>query len=167
MWIWEDAIPFPYYTPRDFSCDSAGKESTCNEGDLSVIPGLRRSLEEWKGYLLQYSGLENSMDCVVHRVAKRWTQLSNFHFHYTPMGGRGLEGVQLWVHWAHSLLLSRCCVWMNVTGLHRGLTLLAPALGTMQAMAVLFTPLQNLSWGWYNCWAELQMYLQVCWSFSI
>ena len=49
---------------------SAGKESTCNAGDLGSIPGLERSLREGKGYPLQYCVLENSMDCVVHRVTK-------------------------------------------------------------------------------------------------
>ena len=44
------------------SCDSAGKESTCNAGDLGSIPGLGRSPGEGKGYPLHYSGLENSMD---------------------------------------------------------------------------------------------------------
>ena len=43
-------------------CFSAGKESTCNAGDLGLIPGLGRSPGEAKGYPLQYSGLENSMD---------------------------------------------------------------------------------------------------------
>ena len=43
-----------------FPCGSAGKESTCNEGDLGSIPGLERSPGEGKGYPLQYSGLENS-----------------------------------------------------------------------------------------------------------
>ena len=42
------------------SFSSAGKESTCNAGDLGLIPGLGRSPEEGKGYPLQYSGLENS-----------------------------------------------------------------------------------------------------------
>ena len=37
---------------------------------------------EGKGHPLQYSGLENSMDCIVHDVSKSWTQLSNFHFHF-------------------------------------------------------------------------------------
>ena len=46
-----------------------------------LIPGLGRSLREDKGYLLQFSGLENSMDCIVHGVAKSQTQLSDFHFH--------------------------------------------------------------------------------------
>ena len=48
-----------------FSRGSAGKESTCNAGDLGSVPGLGRFPGEGKGYLLQYSGLENSMDCVV------------------------------------------------------------------------------------------------------
>jgi len=48
-------------------------------GDLGLIPGLGRSSEEGKGYTLQYSGLENSMDCIVHGVTKSWTQLSDFH----------------------------------------------------------------------------------------
>ena len=61
-------------------CGSAGKESTCNAGDLGLIPGLGRSPGEGKGYSLQYSGLENSMDCIVHGVAKSQTRLSDFHF---------------------------------------------------------------------------------------
>ena len=48
---------------------------------LGSIPGLGRSPGEGKGYLLQYSDLENSMDCTVHGVAKSWTRLSDFHFH--------------------------------------------------------------------------------------
>ena len=63
-----------------FPCGSAGKESACNVGDLGSIPGLGRSPGEGKGYLLQYSGLENSMDCIVHGVAKSWAQLCDFHF---------------------------------------------------------------------------------------
>ena len=51
-----------------------------NAGDLGLIPGLGRSLGEGKGYPLQYSGLENSMYCIVNGVAKSWTLLSNFHF---------------------------------------------------------------------------------------
>ena len=60
-------------SPFGLPCGSAGKEFTCNEGDLGSIPGLRRSPGEVKGYPLQYSGLENSMDCVVHGVAKSQT----------------------------------------------------------------------------------------------
>ena len=47
-----------------------------------MIPGLGRSPGEGKGYLLQYFGLENSMDCIVHGVLKNRTQLSDFHFHF-------------------------------------------------------------------------------------
>ena len=49
-----------------FLYDSAGKETACNEGDLGSIPGLGRSPGEGKGYPFQYSGLENSMDCISH-----------------------------------------------------------------------------------------------------
>ena len=45
-----------------FPCGLAGKESTCNVGNLGSIPGLERSPGEGNGYPLQYSGLENSMD---------------------------------------------------------------------------------------------------------
>ena len=51
-----------------FSGGSAGRESTCTVGDLDSIPGLGRSPGEGKGYPLQYSGLENSMNCIVHGV---------------------------------------------------------------------------------------------------
>ena len=62
-----------------FHCGSAGKESTCNEQDLGSIPGLGRSPGEGKSYPLQYSGLENSTDCIVHGVAKSQTRLSAFY----------------------------------------------------------------------------------------
>ena len=65
----------------DFPCGSAGEESACNVGDLGSIPWLGRSPGEWKGNPLQYSGLENSMDCIVHGVAKSRTQLNDFHIH--------------------------------------------------------------------------------------
>ena len=48
----------------------AGKESACSVGDLDSIPGLGRFHGEGKGYPLQNSGLENSMDCIVHGVTK-------------------------------------------------------------------------------------------------
>ena len=53
--------------------NSVGKESACNAGDPGSIPGLGRSPGEGKGYLLQYSGLENSMDFIVHGVTKSQT----------------------------------------------------------------------------------------------
>ena len=69
-----------YYSPapsKGFPDGSAGKESACNTGDLGSIPELGRSPGEEKGYPLQYSGLENSKDCIVTRSR---TQLSDFHF---------------------------------------------------------------------------------------
>ena len=63
-----------------YSHISAGKKSACNTGDPGLIPGLGRSPGEVKGYPLQYSRLENSMDCMVHEVAKSQTRLSDFHF---------------------------------------------------------------------------------------
>ena len=65
-WVWKirwrrDRLSTPVFL--GFPCGSAGKESTCNVGDLGLIPELRRTPGEGKVYLLQYSGLENSMDC--------------------------------------------------------------------------------------------------------
>ena len=56
---------------------SEGKESACNGGDLGLIPGLERSPGKGKGYPLQYSGLENSRDCIVHGVTKSQTRLNS------------------------------------------------------------------------------------------
>ena len=56
------------------------KESVCNVDDLGLIPGLGRSPGEGKGYSLQYSGMENSMDSIVYVVAKTWAQLSKILF---------------------------------------------------------------------------------------
>ena len=67
----------------DFLCGSAGKVSAYNAGDMDLIPGLGRSPGEEKGYILQYSGLENPMDYIVHDFVKSWIQLSDFHFHTT------------------------------------------------------------------------------------
>ena len=76
--LWRrDRLPTPVFL--GFPCGSAGKEATCNAGDLGLIPGLGRSLGEGKGYPLQYSGLENSMDCIAHGVTKSRTRLSDFH----------------------------------------------------------------------------------------
>ena len=66
-----DRLPTPIFL--GFPNGSAGKESAYNVGDLGLIPGLERSPEEGKGYPLQYSGLENSMDYTVHWVSKSWT----------------------------------------------------------------------------------------------
>ena len=95
-------------------CGSAGKESACNVGDLGLVPALGRSPGEGKGYPLQYSGLENSVDCIVHGVAKSRTQLSNFHF---PINQNGKEYAKKYICITDSLCseftiqqkLTQCC----------------------------------------------------------
>ena len=63
-----DWLPTPVFL--GFPGGSAGKESAYNVGDLGLISGLGRSPGEGKGYPLQYSGLETSMGCIIHGVAK-------------------------------------------------------------------------------------------------
>ena len=75
-----DRLPTPVFL--GFPGGSAGRESTCNAGDLGSVPGLGRFPGEGKGYPLQYSGLENSMDWLVHGATKSPTRLSDFHFHF-------------------------------------------------------------------------------------
>ena len=66
-----DRLPTPVFL--GFPCGSAGKESACTAGYLGSIPGLGRSPGEGKGYPLQYSGLENFMDCMgSQRVRHNW-----------------------------------------------------------------------------------------------
>ena len=74
-WIYSSP---PLYNHKGF--DIGHNESFCNAGDPCLIPGLGRSTVEGIGYPLQYSGLENSMDCIVYGVAKSWTRPSDFHF---------------------------------------------------------------------------------------
>ena len=62
-------LPTPVFL--GFPGGSAGKEFSCNAEDLGSIPGLGKSPGEGKGYPLHYSGLENSMNYIVHRVAKK------------------------------------------------------------------------------------------------
>ena len=76
----KDRQPTPVFL--GFPCGSAGEESACNMGDLGFIPRLGRSSGEGEGYPTHYSGLENSMDYIILGVAKSWTRLRNFHFHY-------------------------------------------------------------------------------------
>ena len=72
-----DRLPTPVFMV--FVVAQLMKNPTCNAGDLGSISGLGRTPGEGKGYPLEYSGLENSMDCIVHGVAKSWTRLSNCH----------------------------------------------------------------------------------------
>ena len=68
---------------REGRCSWVGKNSPARQETSCSIPGSGTSPGEGKGHPLQYSGLENSMDCIVHGVAKSWTRLSDFHFHFS------------------------------------------------------------------------------------
>ena len=76
---WSDLAAAAENTKKGFPCGSADKESNCSGGNWGLIPGFGRSPGEGKGYPFQYSGLENSTDCIVHGVAKSRTRLSDFH----------------------------------------------------------------------------------------
>ena len=67
-----------HFLTKKFPCGSAGKEFACNAGDLGLIPGLGRFLREGKGYTLQYSGLENFIDCTVHEATKESEMTEQF-----------------------------------------------------------------------------------------
>ena len=56
------------------------KNLPASAGDLGSVPGLGKSAGEGKGYPLQYSGLENSMDCIVPWVTKSRTPLRTLSF---------------------------------------------------------------------------------------
>ena len=73
-----DRLPTPVFL--GFPYGSAGKEFSYNVGDLGSIPGLGISPGEGKGHPLQYSGLENSMDCIVHGVANSQTRWATCTF---------------------------------------------------------------------------------------
>ena len=71
------------------------RERICLQcGDLGLSPGLGRSPSEGKGYPLQCSGLENSMGCIAHGVAKSQTQLSDFHFQVIGIISKFIVGKQ-------------------------------------------------------------------------
>ena len=94
-----------------FPGTSAGKESACNAGDPSLISGSGKSAGEGVGYPLQYSGLENSMNCIEHGVTKQWTRLSDSHFQamFSKLGILAAFATYnifnlRWIHWGISPL---------------------------------------------------------------
>ena len=113
----------------------AGKESTCNAGDLGSIPGLGGSAGEGKDYPLQYSGLENSMDYTVHGGAKSWT-LDTIHvtnsYRLIDMKVRLTES---WISLPEITLLgsSYLSIWTNAHGL----------LYTLHRLCLFITKIQN------------------------
>ena len=63
-----DRLPTPVFL--GFPGGSESRESTCNVEVPDSVSRLGRSPGEWKSYPLQYSGLENPMDCIVQ--GGRW-----------------------------------------------------------------------------------------------
>ena len=116
--LWrKNGLPTPVFL--GFLCGSAGKEFACNVGDLGLIPGWGRSPGEGKGYPLQCSGLENSMDCIVLSVAKCWTRLRDFHFIFS--GPRPMCGI------AGSYDSSMSCIsWKLDVVFHHAFTIYIP-----------------------------------------
>ena len=75
-------LVFKHWPVLGFPCGSAARETACNAGDLGSVPGLGRSPGKGKGYPLQYYGLENSMDCIIHGAHREsdmteWLALSH------------------------------------------------------------------------------------------
>ena len=88
-----------------FPGKSAGRESTCNVGELDSVPELGRCPGEGNGYPLQYYGLDNSMNSIVYGVAKSWIRLSDIHFH-------GLSySLEIAQFWASLFKFFRCTFW--------------------------------------------------------
>ena len=139
----EDRYLSFYLHNMGFPCGSAGKESACNVGDLGLIPGLGRSLGEGKGYPLQYPGLETSMDCIFHGVAKSRTQLSKFHLHNIALFCRhfshcsSFQLTQLYL-----VIISRKNLLFSESHPHFQL------LTSLYLATILVTVSQNLSLGW-------------------
>ena len=82
---WGVIILIGVYLRTGFPGGLEGKESACNAGDLSSIPGLGRFPGEGNGYSLQFSCLENPMDRgtlwgTVHVVTRSQIQLNDLHF---------------------------------------------------------------------------------------
>ena len=72
-------LPTPVFLT--FPSGSAGKESACSAGYLGSFDSWVEKIPgEGNGCPLQHSGLENSMNCIVHGVTKSQTRLSHFHF---------------------------------------------------------------------------------------
>ena len=74
------ARPLARASPQGLPGGSAGKESACSGGDLGSVLGLGRSPGEGISNPVYYSCLENSINCIVHGVAKSQTQLSDLHY---------------------------------------------------------------------------------------
>ena len=104
---------------QGFPCGSAGKKSACSAEDLGSIPGVGRFAGEEKGYPLQYSGLENSMDC------KEWVP-STFTFLKGKVNG-------IWLHAGRLAVLCKAVTVSKCWRERRKIGVLEVALGLYMA----------------------------------
>ena len=105
-----------YNMHKGFPGGSDGKESTCDEGDLGSIPGLGRSPGEKKGYPLQYSRLENSVDCPWGGKELDTTEWLSLHFHLWFLSVKPTITCELsfffpWKHFKKQSVLEKNYVW--------------------------------------------------------
>ena len=126
--LWEDGETLSaYLLGYQLPDSSVSKESTCNAGNPSSIPGSGRAPGDGISYPLQYSGLENCMDCIVHGVAKIWTQLSEFLFSHRKIAIPSPRHLDLYTWsantlatWYKELTLEKTLMLGKIEGRKRG-----------------------------------------------
>ena len=128
-----------------FPGGSAGKKSTCSVGELGSICGLGWSPGERIGYPLQYSGLENPIDCIVHDITKSHTQPNDFHFHLFPI----INSNKFHLPWPVVLPLSNIKYFYVVNMILGSLVCSTGCLFPHQHQAALFTILPPPKKVWY------------------
>ena len=156
-----------FYFLEGFPGGSAGKESTCSVGDPGLIPELGRFPREGNGCPLQYSGLENSMDCIVHGVAKsqtwQWLSLSDRRSRWQSRTARrsnqsilkeigpeySLEGLMLKLQYFGHLMwrtdsLERTLILGKIEGRRRGWQRMIQLDGITNSMDMSLSKLQEL-----------------------
>ena len=139
-----NGVPTPLFLV--FSCGSAGKESTGNAQDLGLTPGLGRPPGEGKGYPFLYSGLENSMDCIVYGVTKSRTWLSDFTFHFHSIWGA-------WSLWSVTVVSLGLPALLNKVG-QSGMRN-SPCLPSTQVACDRDVRFRNISLGSADCFVKL------------
>ena len=119
-WLWQ-WIEWKQKKNLGFPCGSAGKESAHDSGDLGSIPGLGRSPGEGKGYPLQYSGLEKSMDCIAWTLKSMWSQRVRHNWANFTFTSLSKEKIYCWIYtpmqWTWVWVCSRHWWWTGKTGM--------------------------------------------------
>ena len=138
--------------------------------DPGSVPGWGKSPGEGKGYPLQYSGQENSMDYTVHSVVKSWTQLSNLHFHFNI-------NCNLWVIVMCQCRLLNCSKYTTLVGevdngdyacvlSHFNCVQLLVTLLTVAHQAVLSMGSQRVGYDWATTFSRFHNFIANSFSFK-